>query len=56
LDKNGYLDKEEIKKSLNETFMGAFDVDDDMINEIINMMDTNKDGKIKFDGYLIYTI
>lgn len=50
-DKSGELDKEEIKKMINDTCteMGIAKAEDEEINEMIVLFDTSGDGLFNFD-------
>ena len=55
-DKSGYLEKEEIKKLLNDACgeLGAPPITDQQLDEVIKTVDDNGDGKFSFDE--LYTV
>jgi Ca2+-binding EF-hand superfamily protein len=54
LDKDGYLNKDELLIFMRTTFAGMSYTTDEIIDQVIQLMDSNNDGKIDFKGFLIF--
>lgn len=50
-DKSGYLERDEIKKLLDDACgeLGADEITDDQLEQVIKTVDENGDGKFSFD-------